>query len=169
WVPGSPAPTAPSHTPAVSYRSLTDCDAHDVPFARLQQDLDADALPAFVFITPNMCHSMHNCPVRTGDAWLGKTMRALLASSAYQRGTTAIFVTFDEGEKGSTDRCARNTSHPGCHVPIVVVSPSTLPGTRSATLFNHYSLLRTTEEMLGVSTYLGRASTSSSMRAAFNL
>jgi hypothetical protein len=162
-------PYAASHNPAVYYRNLTDCDARDVPFARLRQDLDADTLPAFVFITPNMCHSMHNCSVRAGDAWLEKTMRALLASPAYQRGATAIFVTFDEGEKGNTERCARNTSDPGCHIPIVVVSPSTPPGTRSAILFNHYSLLRTTEEMLGVSTYLGRAGKSASMRPAFNL
>lgn len=34
---------------------------------------------------------------------------------------------------------------------------------------NHYSLLRTTEEMLGISTYLGRAKQATSLRAAFNL
>jgi len=50
-----------------------------------------------------------------------------------------------------------------------VVSPSTPQGTRSATLFNHYSLLRTTEEMLGISSILGRARSERSMRAAFNL
>src|SRR5262249_12989014 len=160
---------AASHNPAVYYRELTDCPEHAVPYGRLQADLDSDTLPAFVFITPNMCHSMHNCSVRAGDAWLAKTMRALAASPAYQRGTTAIFVTFDEGEKGGSDRCTTNTTDAGCHVPILVVSPSTPPGTRSATLFNHYSLLRTTEEMLGITTYLGWAGRAPSMRSAFNL
>ena len=160
---------AASHNPAVYYRTLADCAAHDVSYSQLQVDLDSDTLPAFVFITPNMCHSMHNCSVATGDAWLRQSIRALVASPAYQRGTMAIFVTFDEGEKGGSDRCTHNTGDAGCHVPIFVVSPSTRPGTRSATLLNHYSLLRTTEEMLGIPTLLGRARRERSMRADFNL
>jgi hypothetical protein len=160
---------AASHNPAVYYRSLDGCTEHAVPYGRLQTDLDADALPAFAFITPNMCHSMHDCSVARGDAWLRKAMGAMVASPAYQRGTMAIFVTFDEGEHGGSDRCTHNTGDPGCHVPIFVVSPSTPPGTRSAVLFNHYSMLRTTEEMLGVPDLLGRAVRERSMRAEFNL
>ncbi len=160
---------AASHNPGVYYRLLGDCAQHDLPYARLEPDLAADTLPAFVFITPNMCHSMHNCSVAAGDTWLAKTVRALVDSSAYRRGTMAIFVTFDEGQRGGSDRCTRNTSDAGCHVPILVVSPSTPPRTRSAALFNHYSLLRTTEEMLGIPTVLGRARRERSMRADFNL
>jgi hypothetical protein len=160
---------AASHNPAVYYRTLADCAERDVPYDRLQADLDSDTLPAFVFITPNMCHSMHNCSVATGDAWLAKAMRALVASPAYQRGTMALFVTFDEGEDRGSDQCTHNVRDPGCHVPILVVSPSTSPGARSASLFNHYSLLRTTEEMLGIPTIPGRARRERSMRAAFNL
>jgi hypothetical protein len=162
-------PYAASHNPAVYYRGLADCALHDVPYVRLQQDLDADTLPAFAFITPNMCHDMHNCPVQTGDAWVARAIGSLVASAAYQRGTMAIFVTFDEGEHGATNRCAFNTRDAGCHVPIIVVAPSTPAGTRSNALFNHYSLLRTTEEMLGITDYLGAARTAHSMRAAFNL
>ena len=49
-----------------------------------------------------------------------------------------------------------------------MVSPTTPAGTTSDVLFNHYSLLRTAEEMLGVP-LLGHAATAASMRAAFNL
>jgi hypothetical protein len=160
---------AASHNPAVYYRGLADCPLHDVPYSRLAQDLAADTLPAFVFITPNMCHDMHNCSVQTGDAWLAHAIRGLVASAAYQRGTMAIFVTFDEGEHGGSNRCAFNTRDAGCHVPIIVVAPSTPPGARAGALFNHYSLLRTTEEMLGITDYLGAARNAHSMRAAFNL
>src|SRR5262249_56197958 len=117
---------------------------------RLGQALGADALPAFVFITPNMCHDMHNCSVQTGDAWLAHAIRGLVASAAYQRGTMAIFVTFDEGEHGGSNRCAFNTRDAGCHVPIIVVTPSTPPGARAGALFNHYSLLRTTHHILRI-------------------
>src|SRR5262245_2440173 len=122
------APYAASHNPAVYYRGLTDCAEHDVGMGRLQEDLAAGTLPAFVSITPNMCHSMHSCAVRTGDAWLAKLMSALLASPAYQAGTTAIFVTFDEGNDGGSNRCATNVHDQGCHIPLIVVSPSTPAG-----------------------------------------
>jgi hypothetical protein len=54
-------------------------------------------------------------------------------------------------------------------VPALVLSATTPAGTRSGALFSHYSLLRTTEALLGMPTFLGRAATSASMRGAFGL
>jgi phosphatidylinositol-3-phosphatase len=153
------APYSASHNPAAYYRVLSDCALHDVGLRHLQQDLAADHLPPFTFVMPNLCHSMHSCSVRTGDRWLRHVLSRLTSSPAYARGTMAIFVTFDESDPHSSDS----------RVPTVVVSPSTAPGTRSPAFFTHYSLLRTTEEMLGVDTLLGRANRARSMRAAFNL
>ena len=39
----------------------------------------------------------------------------------------------------------------------------------SGARFDHYSLLRTTEELLGIPEYLGQAAHARSMRKAFNL
>ena len=69
-----------------------------------------------------------------------------------------MFVTFDESEGGSSQQ-----------VPTFVISPSTPRGARSGAPFTHYSLLRTTEELLGLSPYLGAAASAPSMRAAFGL
>jgi hypothetical protein len=150
---------AASHNPAVYYDTLPGCRAHDVNLRALGPVLDADTVPAFVFVTPNMCDSMHSCSVWNGDAWLAHVIRRLTASRAYQRGTMAVFVTFDEsGANDSDDRVA-----------TFVISPSTPPHTRSGKWFDHYSLLRTTEEMLGLDGLLGEARRASSMRAAFNL
>ena len=49
-----------------------------------------------------------------------------------------------------------------------MISPSTKPGTRSATLFNHYSLLGTAEQLLGLPA-LGKATSFPTMTSAFNL
>jgi hypothetical protein len=49
-----------------------------------------------------------------------------------------------------------------------VVSPSTPAGAQSAALFNHYSLLATTERLLGLP-LLGQAASASAMTSAFNL
>jgi phosphatidylinositol-3-phosphatase len=150
---------AASHNPAVYYTNLDGCRTHDLALPALRAALDADTLPAFVFVTPNMCDSMHNCSVATGDAWLGRILKRLTASAAYRRGTMAVFVTWDESASGdSSDRVA-----------TLVVSPSTRPHTKSGRSFDHYSLLRTTEEMLGIDRLLGEARRAPSMRAAFDL
>jgi hypothetical protein len=133
--------------------------AHDVSLRALRSALAGDSLPAFVFITPNMCHSMHNCSVGTGDRWLRHMIRVLAATAAYPRGTMAAFVTFDESDKNSPDD----------RIATFVISPSTPPHTRAGAPFNHYALLRTTEEMLGLDPLLGQAQHARSMRSAFNL
>ena len=55
-----------------------------------------------------------------------------------------------------------------CHVATLVISPSTKAGTKSGKLFNHYSLLGTAEQLLGLPK-LGKAATAKTMTAAFNL
>jgi phosphatidylinositol-3-phosphatase len=50
-----------------------------------------------------------------------------------------------------------------------VIAPSVVPGTTaSGTRLNHYSLLRATEEMLGLSPLLGNAA-ATDLRTPFNL
>jgi len=68
-----------------------------------------------------------------------------------------VFITWDE-DVGSS----RN------HVATLVIAPAVEPGTQSAVAFNHYSLLRTTEEQLGLG-LIANAATTTSMRSAFNL
>ena len=63
---------------------------------------------------------------------------------------------------------ATNTTDVGCHVATIVISPTTRPGAKSRTLFNHYSLLRTTEQLFGVPP-LGLAQSANGMRSAFGL
>jgi hypothetical protein len=125
------------------------------PFLRA---LNNGTLPAFTFVTPNLCNDMHDCPAETGDRWLASWLPRITASRTYRAGRTVLFITWDENDGSSGNRVA-----------TIVVSPSTTPGTRSGLPFTHYSLLRTTEELLGLPRRLGLASRAPSMRSAFNL
>ncbi len=151
------------HDAAAYYLPLrAQCGQRIVPLGTpgsgaLAQALRADSLPAFSFISPNDCDNMHDCPISTGDVWLSRWVTTIVSSPAYRSGRTVLFITWDEGEKGGSNDCASNTTTSGCRVAMLVVSPSTPHGARSQTLFNHYSLLRTTERLLGIGTYLGRA------------
>jgi phospholipase C len=168
---------APKHDPAAYYLPLRpSCARRILPLGTpaagaLARALTHRSLARFAFITPNLCNDTHDCPVSTGDAWLSRWVRKIVSSPTYRRERTAIFITWDEGEGGGSNHCAANTSDAGCHIATLVVSPSVRRGTRSAVLFNHYSLLRTTEELLGIPTYLGQAGDAStrSMRTPFHL
>jgi phospholipase C len=169
---------APKHNPAVYYTPIASaCATSDVPMGtttsgNFLHDLTAATLPSFSFVTPNLCNDTHDCSVATGDSWLSGWFNVIAGSAAYQAHDTAIVVVWDEGSGGSSGAdCSHNTTSNDCHIPAIVVAPSTPRGTTSGTLFNHYSLLGTTEQMLGISTLLGHAGDANnpSMRSAFNL
>jgi hypothetical protein len=168
---------APKHNPAAYYLPLRPgCRKRILALGTpssgaFERALKSDALADFTFITPNLCNDTHDCPVSQGDTWLAHWLPLIVASHGYRLGSVAIFITWDEGEGGSSDACALNTSDGGCHVAMLVVTPSTPRGARSALLFNHYSLLKTSEQLLGIKTFLGHANDHStrSMRSAFHL
>lgn len=98
---------------------------------------DFAALPTVSFVIPDMCDDMHNCPVKTGDAWV----RANL--DGYVRWATAheslLIVTFDENDGSPDNKIA--TIFAGAHV-----KPGTYPEK-----IDHYTVLRTVEDAYGLS------------------
>jgi phospholipase C len=158
------------HNPPPYFPALAaDCATLDVPYTQLATDLAGNSLPAFSFITPNLIDDMHDGTITDGDTWLANNLPTILTSSAYTKGTTAVFITWDEGTGGKTgEDCSTNTTDPSCLVATIVVSPSTAVGTKSGILFNHYSLLATAEQLLGLPA-LGQAAATATMTSAFNL
>ena len=149
---------AVKHNPAAYYlgpagEDRAACRADDVGFDAWSSDLRAGRLPTFAFITPNLCHDTHDCSVATGDAWLAQELPPLLASPVYREGRTAIVVMWDEDSP----------------VPNIVIGPGVHPGTVVRQPFDHFALLRTTEELLGLPGRLGAAAAAPSLRALFNL
>lgn len=152
---------APKHNPAVYFTPIRSrCRSWDVPMGgatgAFASALAHRTLPSFSFVTPDLCHDGHDCSTATADSWLGTWLGRITTSAAYRAADTAVVVTWDEGV-GTAQRIA-----------TVVIAPTVPRGARSATHFTHYSLLRTTEEMLGLRP-LGAAATARSMRSAFRL
>jgi phosphatidylinositol-3-phosphatase len=137
---------AKKHVPFLYFRDIVSSGARlrqIVPFAQLRRDLRAQTLPDFAFIVPDLCHSMHDCSVATGDRWLRSKLPPLL-----ELPETAVFVLFDEG---STD------TRGGGHVPALVVGSAVRPHTRFTAVTGHYGVLRTIEDAWGLP-LLGRSS-----------
>jgi len=132
---------AKKHDPFVYFRDIASSPGRRkrvVPFTQLRVDLRENTLPDFALIVPDMCNSMHDCSVRTGDRWLARVLPPLLKLR-----NTLVFVTFDEGNAGN-------------HIPTAALGTAVRRGTRITTPTNHYSLLRTIEQAWGLP-LLGRS------------
>ncbi len=154
------------HDPAFWYTPLAAaCKHDDLPVAGTDAGTIAlpAALPAYTFITPNLCHNDHwqtGCsePNTTAgklsamDTWLGGVVGEITQSSDYQQGRTLILVAFDESSSSTTTR-----------VPAIAVAAGIQP-IADGTFYDHYALLRASEEALGITTFLGNAATAGDMR-----
>ncbi len=141
------------HNPAAYYvDSRAQCRHDDIGLSR-----SPNFAAPFTFVTPNMCEDSHDCTSAVGDRWLSQFVPQVLGSPQYAAGDTLLVVTFDTDDHSA-----------GNHVATVLVAPSIRRGMRSGTRYTHYSLLRTTEELLG-RPLLGAAGQATSMRAGFGL
>lgn len=133
------------HNPFVYFRALLNepdrLKQNTVPLSALRADLAQGRLPDFAFIMPDICNSAHDCSLDITDAWLGKTVGAILGSPAYDA-STLLVLTFDEGET-NLGCCGSPAAAGGGRIATVLISPLVKPGYRDPTPYSHYSLLRT--------------------------
>ena len=119
------------HNPAISFTSIS---ANPTRCALIQDFSHfVPGAASFSLIEPNLCHTMHDCSIAAGDAWLATFVPTIMASSAYQAGGL-ILITFDEGTTNVGG---------GGQVATFVISPQAKHGFVSAIPHDHYSLLRT--------------------------
>jgi hypothetical protein len=143
---GSAGDYAKKHDPFAYYTRVTRDPArcaNIVPLTRLSSDERAGALPSFAWISPNLCHDMHDCSVSTGDRFLAGLVPPLLHALG-PRGL--LFLTWDEGS--SDDGCCRLAS--GGHIVTIVAGGGARAHARLATPTDHYSVLQTIEDLLGL-------------------
>lgn len=137
------------HNPFIYYDSVRTNPARCnkiVPFTTFASDIQANALPNFVWITPNMCNDAHDCPISAANDWLKIWVPTILASPAW-KDDGALFITFDEGEQSDGACCQYGR---GGRIATLVISPLVQPGFRSNIAYDHYSLLRTIEAAWGL-------------------
>lgn len=96
----------------------------------------ACAVAAVAFVVPGLCHDMHDCPRAKGDAWLRREFDGYLRWARTHN--SLLVVTFDESERDG-----------GNHIPTIVLGAHVRPG-RYAGRVDHYTVLRTLEDMYGL-------------------
>jgi acid phosphatase len=148
---------APKHNPFVYFDDIrtdtTRCNSHDVPYTYLSSDLaSAATTPNYAFITPNLCDDMHDCSVSTGDTWLSKNLPPILNSPACTVEKCLLILTWDEDDNSSAN-----------HVLTIFAGSAAKTGVTSAVHYNHFSLLRTVENIFGLPTQTSNDAAASPM------
>ncbi len=148
---------AARQNPFVYFNSLLElgaCASSDVPLTELGTDLGTiNSTPNYSFIAPSLCDAgvPGECPTGApsgasgADAFLSKWVPQILASSAYQK-DGLLMITFDEALPSPTLP----------KVGTLLLSPFVTHNTTDASPYNPYSLLRSTEDLFGL-THLGAA------------
>ncbi len=130
-----------------------------VPFKQFAKDLTSNALPAYSFITPNLCNDAHDCSLATADGWLKTHIDPLIQSASFKNGDLLIIV-FDES--------SNDNAHGGGRVAWVGISPKfSMSSYKSTTLYQHQNTLRLMMQGLGLTSYPGKAKSASNMSEFF--
>jgi hypothetical protein len=172
--------------PLVYFQSIVSsptCAADDVGLSRLKGDLGtAKRTASLSYIVPDRCQDGNPSPCTAGaaagmgpaDAFLRRVVPEILASSAYKKDGLLV-ITDDEapssGEFADSSSCCGEPHFPnapqpttiaglpprgGGQVGALLLSPYLKGGTTTQEEFNHYSLLRTVEDLFGLG-HLGYA------------
>lgn len=144
-----------------------------VPLSQLQADLNSNHVPNYSHIIFNQCHEMHGlgeCPdlqslIKAADQHIDRVVQQITQSKLWSApGNSAIVITWDEDNgstKGSQGCCGFDpksaANFGGGHIATIVITNHGPRGMVDPTPYNHYSLLRTTEDLLGIPEYLNGA------------
>jgi hypothetical protein len=172
---------ATRHDPFVYFHSIIDdttsCQSHVVNLNDLPSDLATAAkTPNYVFITPDLCSDGHDATCadssRPGgfsgiEQFLQQWVPQITGSPAFKQQNGLLIITFDEASPSDASACCGEIPGPGAAEPggsgpgggrvgAVLISPCIKPGTVSQTPYNHYTMLRSIEDIFRLS-HLGYA------------
>lgn len=136
WTGPSHGRYAKKHVPFLYFRNVVSSRARlrqVVPLTQFDRDRAGGMLPNLSLVVPDLCHDMHDCSVAMGDAWLKRFVPPILKLPG-----TVIFVVFDESD----------SSNPA--VPALALGTLVRPHSRATRTLDHYGLLRTIEDGLGL-------------------
>ncbi len=166
---------AQRHNPFVYFTDIRNNPARMqriVPLTQFDQDIKSSNVPAFVWISPDVCSDMHGVSagealasgilacatndgvIARGDNFIHMLIPEIMNSPAWSEGS-AIVIAWDESN--SSDGCCKSPTGingvtlGGGNVPLIVI---TSHGARHVVIdnreYNHYSLLGTIEQIWGL-------------------
>jgi acid phosphatase len=132
------------HVPFIAFANVQHdsarCAAHIVAASKLDEDVQSQTLPRFSFYVPDTIHDGHDTTVADADAWLRSTFESKLSDPNFMQGLLFVVV-FDEGTLSGPNK-----------VYCSLTGAGITAGSVSDSWYDHYSLLRTIEEIFHTGT-----------------
>jgi hypothetical protein len=150
---------AASQNPFTYFHSLLDlgdCGENDVPLEQLSKDLaKAEKTPSYSFVAPTPCEAGATAQCTPGavegaaaaDAFLSTWVPKILASPAYKV-DGALVIAFSAVNPANSGGPAPTGE--GLRTGALVISPFARPGGTDSAAYDTYSLLRSSEDLLGL-------------------
>lgn len=155
---------AARHNPFIYFKDIADnasrC-SNVVSLSSFNSSLASNNLPSFSFISPNLLNDGHDTSLNYSDAWLSAFLPKIISSQSFA--STAVFLVWDEG----SDNAGFGALNGG-RVALILVSPFAKTNYQSYVRYSHYSLLSTTECLLGVP-HIGTNDTTTGMPDLFSI
>jgi phosphatidylinositol-3-phosphatase len=133
---------ARKHNPWANWQNATSCvvpASSNQPFSAFPTN--HDSLPAVAFVCPNLNHDMHNgtdpTTITRADTWLHDHMDGYIQWA--KKNNSLLILTFDEGKEKGDNR-----------IVTIFIGAMAKHGNYSEKI-DHYSVLRTVEDMFGLS------------------
>ena len=142
------------HNPSIVYDSVAAVPsrlARHRNFNDFAADVNASALPQWMFVTPNMANDGHDTSIDYAAQWLQYWLVPLLSNENFNDNKTLIVLSFDENESYTENNCVLTLLLGGA-------VPDSARGSNDSTYYTHYSLLSTVEANWGLGS-LGRGDT----------
>ncbi|KAM0786985.1 hypothetical protein ACM66B_002403 [Microbotryomycetes sp. NB124-2] len=102
-------------------------------------DVNADALPQWVFITPNLVNDAHDTNIDFTSQWLEYFLYPLLENESFNSNETLVLLTFDESETYTINNQVYTIALGG------VIDSLGLANKTDDTYYTHYSSLSTVQ------------------------
>lgn len=131
------------HVPFLSFHNVQTNPARCqriVNASVLASDIANGTLPDYGFYVPDVNNDGHDTNVAFADHWLAQTFGPWLEDPRFMDGMLFV-VTFDEGSPSGSN-----------HIYTVLYGRAVVPGSVSTSRYDHYSLLRTIEDVWNLGT-----------------
>jgi phosphatidylinositol-3-phosphatase len=124
---------ARKHNPWINFTKVP--KEANQPFKNFPKDFNR--LPSVSFIIPNLQNDMHDGSIKEGDQWLKKHLNSYIQWAKVHN--SLLVVTWDEDDRSQSNK-----------IPTFFVGPMVKNGQYSEDV-NHFNLLRTVEDIYGLS------------------
>jgi len=139
------------------FSQLADARAHEADFSGFPAAFAT--LPRLSFVVPNTVDDMHDNGIAPGDSWAQSHIDAYAQWA--KANNSLLFVISDEND-GDANYSSNQPGENGNTALALAVGAGVVPGTVNPTSFDHYSMLRTLEDIFGLG-HLGASAAAADM------